>query len=140
MRQKAQRIKEVSCQLLGCSGDEYCDYQYRQGRQWLQSYISRSPEFIDKIIATQAYWAWWRNHWVLREEVWICQMLPQGLDALAAKNADMPWQDMQSQLERWRTYEDTHHYLRLLRVLNFNKEMLELGYSQLIEDLKNSDE
>ena len=133
---RAAHIKQRVCGLLGCTEGEYADYQYVEGRKWLQSYISRYPAQVDEIIASKAYWAWWRNHWMLREEVWLQQ---QGAAPVRRASENLQWDDMDLTLDRWRTYHDLHDYRNLLpTAFGLNSEVLELTYCDMLGKILNA--
>ena len=113
---KATNLKVEVCKLLGCTEEQYCQYQEKEGRMFLQSYISKSPSDIDEILATRAYWAWWRNHWMQRDECFIA-MEPESLSGLSRKNL----------------YNSLNDYRCLLNDIHPNKQVLEMSYSDMMD-------
>lgn len=113
---KAVQLKTQVCKLLGCNEEQYCQYQYKEGRMFLQSYISRSPSEIDEILATRAYWAWWRNHWMQRDECFIA-MGAESLIGLSRKNL----------------YSTLNDYRGLLHEIHPSKQVLEMDYTDMMD-------
>ena len=115
-RAKAQQLKLQVCQLLNCTEEQYCEYQLKEGRMFLQSFISRSPSEIDEILATRAYWAWWRNQWMQRDECFIA-MGAETLIGLSRKNL----------------YSSLNDYRGLLSEIHPCKQVLEMRYSDMMD-------
>ena len=115
-KEKAQHLKAQVCQLIGCTEEQYCLYQMKEGRMFLQSYISRSPSEIDEILATKSYWAWWRNHWMQRDECFIA-MQPEMLPGLSRKNL----------------YNTLNDYRGLLNEIHPSKQVLEMSYTDMMD-------
>lgn len=113
---KAVQLKAQVCKLLGCTDEQYCHYQEKEGRMFLQSYISNSPSEIDEILATRAYWAWWRNHWMQRDECFIA-MVADTLIGLSRKNL----------------YSTLNDYRCLLNVIHPSNQVLEMSYSDMMD-------
>ena len=70
-KDKAQKLKVQVCHLIGCTELEYCEYQYKTGKQYLQSYMPSFPEVIDELVENRMFWSWWRNAWMQRDDVFV---------------------------------------------------------------------
>lgn len=70
-REAAQKSKERIMRLLEWNELQYCDFQYRMGLEFLQEYIPGAPEGIAYLERHPVFWAWWRNQWTLRDEIYL---------------------------------------------------------------------
>lgn len=70
------RIKGGILPLLQWDDDTLFDFQFRTGREFLQSYLSQSPVFIDEMINTRSFWVWFINLWNIRDEVFLATRTP----------------------------------------------------------------
>ena len=70
-KDNAQSVKLEVCRLIGCTELQYCEFQYKVGKQFLQSYMSRFPVMIDELVENKMFWSWWRNAWMQRDDVFI---------------------------------------------------------------------
>lgn len=114
-KDKAAGLRDLVCILIGCTVEEYDAYQKKEGRMFLQSSLSGYPSDIDEIEATESYWAWWRNHWMQRDECFIA-MGAETLPGLSRKNL----------------YSKLNDYRGLLNEVNPNKQVLEMGFADMI--------
>lgn len=73
----AEKCMRRVCYLLCWDEERYCWYKYYCGLAYLDAYLKRDTHFIAQLESSASYWAWWRNHWTLREEEWL-----QGYDKL----------------------------------------------------------
>lgn len=55
-------------ELLQWNEEQYANFQYKTGCQYLQSYIPNDPAGIDQLVESKIFWAWWKNHWLQRDE------------------------------------------------------------------------
>lgn len=70
-RVAAKASKERIMRLLEWSELQYCDFQYRMGLEFLQEYIPGDPYGIAYLERHPVFWAWWRNQWTLRDEIYL---------------------------------------------------------------------
>jgi hypothetical protein len=67
----ATQLQERVCYLLNWTAEEYTAFQYKQGCLYVQMYLSKNPEIIDELLANRIFWAWWRNEWANRDDVYV---------------------------------------------------------------------
>jgi hypothetical protein len=53
--------------LLRWDESQFAEFQYKTGKQYLQSYISSDPEGIDMLVGSRIFWNWWKNQWLARD-------------------------------------------------------------------------
>lgn len=70
-KEDASALKGCICDLLKWTDQEYAEYQYNNGIEFLDHYIPDDPTAADQLIRSRIYWAWWRNQWMLRDAVYI---------------------------------------------------------------------
>lgn len=70
-RVAAKASKERIMRLLEWSELQYCEFQYRMGLEFLQEYIPGDPYGIAYLERHRVFWAWWRNQWTLRDEIYL---------------------------------------------------------------------
>jgi hypothetical protein len=71
IRNRMGTAKQEVMRLLRWSELDYCQYQEKMGRQYLQSYIPHSPEYIDYMLASRIFWNWFKNQWLQRDEAFV---------------------------------------------------------------------
>lgn len=64
---KNHNTKQRVLSILKWQENQFTDFQYRMGCQYLQGYISKDPDMIDKLVCNRIFWNWWRNQWLLRD-------------------------------------------------------------------------
>jgi hypothetical protein len=67
IKTQMQTTKQQVISLLRWSEDQYASFQYKMGKQYLQSYISKDPAGIDMLVGSRIFWNWWKNQWMLRD-------------------------------------------------------------------------
>ena len=72
-KQKEQRLKSRLCVLLGWDDLQYGMFQFETGLKFLSIYLNKDDFFINQIVRNKLFWAWWRNHWVLRDEAFLLE-------------------------------------------------------------------
>lgn len=113
-----EQLKQQVCQLLHITPDEYAERQYKAGCQYLQSYIPNDPTGIDQLLRSGVYWAWWRNHWALRDETFCVGHV----EALSMKL-------------RHQLYNELHNPYTLATSIRPNGVVLQLAYASMIDDV-----
>ena len=77
IRQKAETLKEKVCRLLEWDDQQYAEFQYETGLNYLRHYIGFDPQAIDMLTRTRTYWNWWKNQWAIRDNQFIKADKPQ---------------------------------------------------------------
>ena len=54
--------------LTGMTPEDYCEYQYITGLQWLDETVDNDQYVAAQIAKSSTFWSWWRNMWVEREQ------------------------------------------------------------------------
>ncbi len=67
----AQQVQQRVCYLLNWTDKQYKEFQYKQGCLYLQLYLSKYPAIIDELIDNKIFWAWWRNQWANRDDIYV---------------------------------------------------------------------
>lgn len=117
-KEQMESFKRQVCQLLNITTEQYADMQYKAGCNYLQAYIPNDPHGIDQLLASSAYWAWWRNHWALRDQ----SFCTGHVHALSAKL-------------RHQLYNELHNPYTLASCIRPNGIVLELAYADMIEQV-----
>lgn len=73
LQQKANRLtnQDRITRLLGWTEMDYSQFIYETGLQYLESYIPTDRAGIDALSRSKIFWAWWRNHWAIRDENYL---------------------------------------------------------------------
>lgn len=71
-QERAERLKAAICALLKCTPEQYAEFQYQSGLRYLKEYLPGDPEAGEMLSASKVFWAWWRNHWTNRDEMFLC--------------------------------------------------------------------
>lgn len=65
-----QRIQ----QLTGWDELQYGQFVFDCGTQYLREYIPGDAEAIATLERSRIFWAWWRNHWAIRDRQFLSQV------------------------------------------------------------------
>lgn len=77
MTQAEQRQQDAAVagkqvqQLLGWSLQQYHQFMYDMGLEFLEQYFPNDPWWRSQLEGNSMFWAWWRNLWLLREELFL---------------------------------------------------------------------
>lgn len=122
MNSTHQRIAQLEgwkrkvCSLLNITEEEYANRQYKAGCSYLQAYIPNDPTGIDQLLTSPVYWAWWRNHWGMRDKAFCDHHVEQ---LSMGTKADL--------------YADLHDPYKLAECIRPNGVVLELAYPKMIQ-------
>lgn len=61
-------------QLLHWDELAYNQYIYECGMQYLHEYIVSEPLAIAALERSRIFWAWWRNHWSIRDKQFLAKV------------------------------------------------------------------
>lgn len=70
--ERAERLKAAICEILKCTPGQYAEFQYQSGLRYLKAYLPGDEEAGEMLSASKVFWAWWRNHWTNRDEMFLC--------------------------------------------------------------------
>jgi hypothetical protein len=118
-KELSKSIMNQVCNLLNISPLEYKEFQYKQGCAYLQSYIPKYPAIIDELLQNKIYWAWWRNEWLNRDEVYV----------LNVEILNIP--------NRWLLYKHLHDPHVLIQDIQPNKFVLGDSYATMMQQVIN---
>ncbi len=71
IRKQMCSAKHEVMRLMRWTELDYCEFQMKAGRQYLQGYIPHSPEYIDYMLESSIFWNWFKNQWLQRDEAFI---------------------------------------------------------------------
>lgn len=94
----ANQVRRQVCTLLGWTYDQYAEFIYERGIAYLHWYLPALEEQRNKLERSKLYWNWWKNSWMLRDEVFA-----YNLTVFPLKLANME-----------RIYRETHNSRELL--------------------------
>lgn len=115
VKAEMQVHKEKVCALLKWDEQQYGNFMYKQGCAYLQHYIPNDPDGIDQLIRSNVYWAWWRNHWLLRDK----QFCINGVHQISEKH-------------KLYLYQELHNAESLAKEIRLDKVVLDLSYANMI--------
>lgn len=118
---RMEQLKQQVCRMLQIDELEYASRQFEAGCEYLQAYITEDTEGIAALQRSPVYWAWWRNHWALRDE----QFCTGHVSSL-------------SLLLRHQLYTQLHNPQLLATELRPNGIVLQLAYAEMIEQYHQS--
>lgn len=102
------------CSILQMSQQQYANYQYKAGCNYLQHYIPNDPQGIDMLIESKLFWNWFKLHWSKRDAEFI-----QAANGL-------------SQAEAVALFDDIHNPSILAAGIRPNSVVLGESYARLI--------
>lgn len=71
-RDWANGLKRRILDLLGWDDLQFGQVQYEQGLQYLATYLFGYEYEADMISRSRIFWNWWKNHWAVRDESFLC--------------------------------------------------------------------
>jgi hypothetical protein len=57
--------------FLRWSDQEYTNLQYFSGLAYLDEYLKGDQHYIEVLARAKIFWAWWRNHWAIRDRSFV---------------------------------------------------------------------
>lgn len=129
--QAEQRVIASKCfkttviDLVGITDEEYNTMQFEGGIDFLTHYISEGKEetleaWRRELSYSRVFWAWWRNQWLLRDEM----LLTGGLvskQLLYDKKTLLP------------LYLEINNAERLANEIHPNRVILDASYAEMLE-------
>lgn len=70
-RETAANLQEQVIELLRWTEMEYNTFQFESGLAFVESYISRDSPYGQVLLQSRVFWAWWKNQWALRNEIFV---------------------------------------------------------------------
>lgn len=67
---KADALKRKVCAELRWTDEEYQNFWLDTGRDYLGEYL-KDEHNVNLIAKSRIFWAWWRNHWIRRDETFL---------------------------------------------------------------------
>lgn len=108
-------VKTAIIALLNCTELAYCYFVYNQGLLYLDSYIQDDAYRLER---SPAFWNWWKNQWLLRDE------------ELLIGNLENTCIDL-----RRLVYRDIHNGWKLATQIHPHKIILDLSYAVMIAEV-----
>ena len=69
---KAQKNRELILKALKGNETIYHGMVFEGGLKWIRNNMCMNDEQIVSVIGScKLFWAWWRNHWEIRDEVYL---------------------------------------------------------------------
>jgi hypothetical protein len=117
-REQARALRARVCQLLRWTELQYGHFQYEQGLAYLQAYVN-DAFYADQVSRSKVFWAWWRNHWMLRDMAFT-----EGLEQNRISIATMD-----------ELYAALHNGESLVRSIRLNRVALEESHLQMMHQV-----
>lgn len=70
-QQAAHRCMNRILPMLEWTELQYCYFMYGEGLKYLQIYLQGDMHAIGIIERSPVFWGWWKNHWTIRDEVYL---------------------------------------------------------------------
>lgn len=121
IKKQMQTTRQRVMSLLRWNESQYAEYQYKMGKQYLQSYIPRDPEGIDMLISSRIFWNWWKNQWLLRDMAFMDSEIEKVNHATALS-----------------IYLNLHNPDALIQCIYPTGAVLEAGYAVMIDNVNKS--
>jgi hypothetical protein len=67
-KSKAESLKRGICDLLKWTEMEYAEFVWNCGVDYLNAYLKGDQHAIGILERNRIFWAWWRNHFMNRDE------------------------------------------------------------------------
>lgn len=66
-------VQQRILQLLNWNADEYNQFIYERGLQYLQFYLSNDKEGQRMLEGQRLFWNWWKNNWHARNKAYLSE-------------------------------------------------------------------
>lgn len=119
-RNTAERCMRRILWMLRIDEEAYCWLKYEYGLQYLYAYLKNDSHAIGIIERSPVFWAWWKNHWTLREEAFL---------------QDAEQLDKISLSTRRNAYHALHNPMALAAEIHPNAAVLGDSYDKMIQEL-----
>lgn len=121
LKEQKPPVKEQVMKILNWTEQDYQDFQYRMGTNYLQYYIPRDPQGIDMLVESHIFWNWWRNHWMFRDVAFVQTNV-----------------DQVNRMTALSIYLNLHHPESLIGTIYPNAAVLHDGYAKMINQFQNN--
>lgn len=71
-QQHIDTVKNRVIKALQWNQQQYAQFQYEQGIEFLERYIPNDATGIDYLQRSKIFWQWWKNHWMIRDQRFLC--------------------------------------------------------------------
>lgn len=75
-------LKQKIEKVLEWTELEYCNFQFEMGLRFLDLELEGNTKLTKKIAQTRLFWAWWINHWAIREKMFFNRKIVIVSDAI----------------------------------------------------------
>lgn len=99
---------------------QYAEFMYERGLEYLNLYIPDDPHGIEALQRSRIFWAWWKNHWAIREQAFLDNL---------GHCSDIFWMEY---------YKQTHCPHLLIDIIYPNAAVLENSYAKMISEFNKS--
>lgn len=122
IRNNMHSAKHQVMKLLCWTEMEYAAYQEKNGRLYLQYYIPKCPDMIDTMVESRIFWNWFKNQWLMRDEIFIRDLQVQCSDVDFCRAV----------------YQALNHPDRLVDEVYPSGMLMQNGYAVMIGELNKS--
>jgi len=70
-KERAEALKLAVCVLLNWTEEQYGQYVYDCGIEYLNEYLDEDAYSITVLENSRIFWTWWKNHFATRDEMFI---------------------------------------------------------------------
>lgn len=67
-RHSLLRMTPIIMYLTGMTEQEYCNFKYKCGLEFLSIYTNGDVLAFKELEASKIFWNWWKNLWLIRDE------------------------------------------------------------------------
>jgi len=71
---QANNTRRQVCTILGWKYAQHSQFMYERGLAYLQWYLPTLEHSRDKLERSQLFWNWWKNCWLLRDQVFASNL------------------------------------------------------------------
>lgn len=117
-KDRALALRARVCQMLRYSELEYGQLQYNAGLSYLMEYL-KDEYYAEQVSKSRRFWAWWRNHWMLRDEAFVEHVQTKGMSVTLFEDF----------------YLELHNGVKLTESIHPNAAVLEESFEGMMHDL-----
>ncbi len=74
-KQTATTLKGQVCELLGWDEQQYAEYQYNTGLEYMELYTLDDAMACEVLERSKIFWSWWKNAWANRDECFMVEKI-----------------------------------------------------------------
>lgn len=117
-KDRALALRARVCKMLRWDELQYGQLQFNAGLTYLMEYL-KDEFYAEQVSKSKRFWAWWRNHWMLRDESFVQHVEIKGISVTLIEDL----------------YLELNNGVKLTETIHPNAAVLEESYPAMIGEV-----